>query len=239
MSEPTTLVSLRKCCCAHGGARGGGGGAGPPHGTLAQPAVPRAAQLGTAPLMEHQEQVGPAASHARQEVYEPHEAAPWATATPPAAARSSVSGAAAIAAASAGPLPRAPRYPRTPVAARGGPPRVRRDNRGMQAPGLRTPAWRSSRRTDRCHATPLKPALNLFVHYATRPRRSPAARRRLDLLRLLLQLQVLDRAQLRRAAASPARSSGRGQRACRSASRPRRTPKARGSASSTRPPACP
>ena len=31
------------------------------------------------------------------------------------------------------------------------------------------------------------PALNLFVHYATRPRRSPAARRRLDLRRLLLQ----------------------------------------------------
>ena len=35
------------------------------------------------------------------------------------------------------------------------------------------------------------PALNLFVHYATRPRRSPAARRRLDLLRLLLQLLCL------------------------------------------------
>ena len=65
---------------------------------------------------------------------------------------------------------------------------TRRHNRGMQAPALRTAAWRSSRRTDRCHATPLKPALNLSVHYATRPRRSPAARRRLDLLGLLLQL---------------------------------------------------
>ena len=40
------------------------------------------------------------------------------------------------------------------------------------------------------------PALNLFVHYATRPRRSPAARRRLDLLGLLLQLLALDHPQL-------------------------------------------
>ncbi len=43
-----------------------------------------------------------------------------------------------------------------------------------------------------------QPALNLFLHYARRPRRSPAARRRLDLLRLLLQHLRLDRAQLLR-----------------------------------------
>ena len=57
-------------------------------------------------------------------------------------------------------------------------PRSRRHNRGMQAPAPRTPVWRSSRRTDRCPATPLQPALNFFVHYAERPQpgRTPAPR---------------------------------------------------------------